>query len=471
MTTEAGSLKLILTSSSSSYTPGQCVTALVMLACPSEHYNPELKELDIKFTGIERTDASWIAPSYRSSLPPINTDKRRVQRHLVNARLQAAAQGDFSFSSSIRKFIIRFQLPLWLPPTYKGTAARFHYSLSVTVSHFNSTKHDNPSTTTTTTIETTSIKIPIKLNPLLLLTKHHSNIDSKQQTDILEEALLHSNPDTCMSVKCWEVGTGTSVHDAVDHIAKIALEHASMNCMSPSSPGRRPTIDFNSTNGIGAMMGGVALSSSSSLLRMHKSTTAAAVGSQVELNQSLAAADDDNDEDRKNMNTATRIEAHTGHGSRSYGLRLGSSPVVRVNLAPPLEGVLCAGSTVAGTLDFSESYAGTTCDVNDSQKKGTKCIQVQISLESEETVQPKWQKKKNASSSAAGMVFRNVQDELFEVTIDTELTSFVFSLPQDSLPGFSCSLISFRWLLRFTFTVMVGSRVEELEWVLPLEIS
>jgi hypothetical protein len=276
-----------------------------------------------------------------------------------------------------------------------------------------------------------------------------------------------------MSVKCWEVGTGTSVHDAVDHIAKVALEHASMNSMSPSSPGRRPTIGSNgTTHGSGVVMGGVALSSSSSLLRMNRATTNTAVDSQVELNQSIETVNDDNDEDRKDGNTATRIEAHTGHGSRSYGLRLGSAPVVRVNLAPPLEGVLSAGSTVAGTLDFSASYTDTTCDGNDSQKNGTKCIQVQISLESEETVQPKWQKKNtSSSSSAAGIAFRNVHDELFEVTKDTKLTSFVFSLPQDTLPGFSCSLISLRWLLRFTFTAIVGSTVEELEWVLPLEIS
>lgn len=278
-----------------------------------------------------------------------------------------------------------------------------------------------------------------------------------------------------MSVKCWEVGTGTSVHDAVDHIARVALEHSSMGSMPPSSPGRRPI--GTTYGGGGEMMGGLASSSSSlaslALLHANKTTTTSAVGSQVEVNQSTDAAGDDGD-DRKQDTTTRRIEAHTGHGSRSYGLRLGNAPLVRVNLAPPLEGVLCPGSAVAGTLDFSASYADTT-SMSDSQKKGTritKCIQAQVSLESEETVQPKWQKKKNASSSSGGGVaFRSVHDELFEVTTDTKLTSFVFSLPQDSLPGFTCSLISLRWLLRFTFTAIVGSKVEELEWVLPLEIS
>jgi hypothetical protein len=135
------------------------------------------QEVEVEFTGIERIDTSWVQPAYRQSTPPINNDKRKVwqssaavagslegpghcfrlvclipprkqlpsapdwylllltlqvQRHVVQSRLQAATQGTFS-DLSLRRFVVRFTLPAWLPPTFRGTAVRYLYYLQAVV--------------------------------------------------------------------------------------------------------------------------------------------------------------------------------------------------------------------------------------------------------------------------------------------------------------------------------------------------
>ena len=71
-----------------------------------------------------------------------------------------------------------------------------------------------------------------------------------------------------------------------------------------------------------------------------------------------------------------------------------------------------------------------------------------------------------------------VYDEHQELTPDTILTHFLFSLPIDAPPSFATQLVSLRWVLRFEFTAAyqsssswLGSRKpDQISWMLPIHV-
>lgn len=97
-------LHLQLTTAAAAYRPGDTVFALLQA---SSRGAVELQEVELLFTGVERVDTSWVSAAYRRDVPPINADKRHLQRHVVQSRLQAATQGTLGGSKD-RKFVIRF---------------------------------------------------------------------------------------------------------------------------------------------------------------------------------------------------------------------------------------------------------------------------------------------------------------------------------------------------------------------------
>lgn len=374
-------MKLFLHPSATAYCPGDWVTALVIAS--SETPEPQLVELDVEFAGVERVDTSWVTPMYRSSVPAINSDKRRIQRHIVQGRLQAASQGDFS-ESLIRKFVLRFKLPDWLPPTYGGTSARFQYSLATRLVIHGT---EQPPMT----------QVPLQIWPAT------------------QKKIVNSTTENEVLIKCWEVGTGTAVHDAISHIADLVTE----SCTSrPSSPGRKPFPSFEEVK-----------ERDKSHQLMHAPQEEAYLG--------------------------TESEAFFG---RNYNLRIGERRLVTVAVYPPPGEGLHPGSTVGGTLSFHKHHSRSP-DGEDMQ-----CMKVQILLETEETVEPEWQAKTSG-------VIRKVHDEHFEITWDMTSTSFLFSIPEQGPANFSTSLVTVRWLLRFTFTAQANEgQLEDLTWTLPLPV-
>lgn len=145
-------------------------------------------------------------------------------------------------------------------------------------------------------------------------------------------------------------------------------------------------------------------------------------------------------------------------------VRLSESPLVVVSLHPPLEGALSPGSTFGGTVDLSTSHLAHTRDPGVPH-----CLTVTITLETEEVVADKW-----LLTSRSGHV-RRIYDEQVEVTRDTLLTHFSFTIPHDAPASFCLPVVSLRWLLRFEFgignEVGMWARQEQqsqLAWQLPV---
>ena len=115
------------------YTPGDAVMALLKVSSKKPS-SVEHEQIEICFIGIERVDTAWISPSYRKDVAPLNADRRRVQRPVIRAQMRAVMQGSLS-NGEERSFLIRFVLPEWLPPTFKGTAVKYFYYLQASVTY------------------------------------------------------------------------------------------------------------------------------------------------------------------------------------------------------------------------------------------------------------------------------------------------------------------------------------------------
>ena len=103
-------------------------------------------------------------------------------------------------------------------------------------------------------------------------------------------------------------------------------------------------------------------------------------------------------------------------------------------------------------------------------------------LETEEVVEQPWRRAVPGGGSGA---IRRVHDEHLELTPDTAVTSFAFTVPPDAPPSFQTPLLQLRWLLRFQFTAAAppagaasgadwsprAGRLEQLTWALPVTVQ
>lgn len=265
----AAQLACSLTLAAAAARPGETVTALLQVSC-SQPEALELQEVEIEFTGVERVDTSWVLPTYRRATPPINADKRKVQRYVVQSRLQAATQGTFS-DLILRRFVIRFTLPGWLPPTFRGTAVRYIYYLQALVKYRSAPASDNTGAAAEQPGSVAS-RAPLHLWPAKqqqlesatlertpsLLTPASTALPAAGSTALATaDGSLLSPPiqSEDVPIKCWEIGPGTAVQDAVAHIIKLASQPPA-SVGRPASPGHLPR--GGSGRGSGGMLAGSA---------------------------------------------------------------------------------------------------------------------------------------------------------------------------------------------------------------------
>ncbi|KAL4857998.1 Suppressor of tumorigenicity 14 [Chlorella vulgaris] len=541
-----------LTLAAAAARPGETVTAMLQVSC-SQPEAVELQEVQIEFVGIERVDTSWVQPSYRREHPPINTDKRKVQRHVLKSRLQAATQGTFS-DLSLRRFVVRFTLPAWLPPTFRGTAVRYLYCLQAVVKYRAAGSMERSSSSgggagggggsngdaAAPPAASVATRIPLHIWPAKLLQLEGAT-ERGAAGGLPSAAGAAANgvpatpaaiglPSEEMPIKCWEIGPGTAVQDAISHIVKLAVQLPNTN--RPHSPGgqltRRPgsgahvplaaraagedsrsEISFEGEEaqqplleggrvspgggGGGAAAAAAADGGASPVplhLRTPKKHPELAAAGQPEARQpgQEQAASSTPPSSSSSRAVARRpslsrpsldgggpgplalaparspaLLQDNGSSLRTYALRMGDQPLVRVSLHPPLEGSLQPGSTLAGTLDFTQLPAAAPAGGDGGEggaaaaagegRPSPCCVQVLILLETEEVVEAPWRRQVQSSGTGA---IRRVYDEHLEVTADTSCTHFLFTIPPDAAASFQTPLVQLRWLLRFQFTASMA---------------
>lgn len=162
---------------------------------------------------------------------------------------------------------------------------------------------------------------------------------------------------------------------------------------------------------------------------------------------------------------------------------MGNQPLARVLLFPPLEGgaVFSPGDTISLCIDFDARSA-------------LRCMQVRISLESEEAVAIKWRAGSSSSKSSSlndsvgegsgySTSAREIHGELVETTVHSSRCGMVIGIPPDVTPSFMHPLCALRWHLCFAFssveqpdTAPRGSTpwhepTATLAWNLPITIA
>lgn len=270
-------------------------------------------------------------------------------------------------------------------------------------------------------------------------------------------------------IKCWEIGPGTAVEDAISHISKLGIS-SSGGSSTPFSPGRMQARQ-NSLATVSESASEISHDDAGRLGAQHSRQSSGV--------PSLSRQNTISEAERPAPAPTGTVQAEAGGagGLRSFALRIGDAPLVRVCVHPPLMGPLQPGATLAGTLEFpddSEPLPGGAPLGPPGTVPGSKlrCMQVSVMLETEEAVDASWRPAgKGSSAGGGGTPLRRVLEEQVEVTADTACTHFVFSLPRDATPTFHTSLVGLRWVLRFQFMAVReggGAKIEQLTWTLPL---
>lgn len=277
------------------------------------------------------------------------------------------------------------------------------------------------------------------------------------------------------SIKCWEVGSGTSVEDAMSHISKV-VGRASEGALMPFTPGR-----VKQQEDLPALVHGRAVTSDSASEISHeepeRTSSIGDVGHHskelalsVSVPLSRQSTGSAAEVERLNTpRTASAIQSSETNTWRSFALRMGDHHLARVTLYPPLSGPLRPGATFSGVLEFP-SPMGESC---------LRCVQVTVLLETEEMVDAAWRTSSRGASAIQASGLRRMYDEHVETTADTDCTNFTFTLPPDAQASFQTPLIALKWVLKFIFAAVLlkneGGKVlygptETLTWAVPLVV-
>ena len=171
---------------------------------------------------------------------------------------------------------------------------------------------------------------------------------------------------------------------------------------------------------------------------------------------------------------------------RTYSVRVGDHPLLRVSLArpggctsSPLNAtkqrsivtervarqarvpdcqVVAPGETLAVLLDLARQG-------HDMSTSALRCLQVDASLETEET-----------TTTKTTQPIRRVWDEWSEVTVDAQSSHIMLSIPSDATPSFSVpGGVTYHWLIRFAFRAQPWNNragaIESVHWELPIVLA
>ncbi|BBN02157.1 RAB6A-GEF complex partner protein 2 [Marchantia polymorpha subsp. ruderalis] len=138
---------------------------------------------------------------------------------------------------------------------------------------------------------------------------------------------------------------------------------------------------------------------------------------------------------------------------KTYNIRINDQVLVRFGPRNP-HSTYYFGDTVSGTLSFLR------------EEGARRCLEVSAVLETREILNPSYLHPSRKNSS----VISKVQSEYFETVCDMLNSHFIFSVPLDGPASFSTPLISVQWILRFEF-VASPPKVDWSKYAHPLLIE
>ncbi|KAL6776017.1 hypothetical protein ACKKBG_A19460 [Auxenochlorella protothecoides x Auxenochlorella symbiontica] len=395
---------------------GEVLTAVLEILAP---YPLALIEVDISLVGVERVDTAYVSRDWRAGVPPLNTDPRRIQRHLLQSGLCAACQTDLA-NPELRRFVIQSRLPSWLPPTYMGTALRVAYQLSAIIRYRDASSAHESSFAA-------SPLSPPGVSPAQAVLQHavRAAVVVLPGPGSGGRAVLRAllSPRLAQpTMRCWEVGAGTDLTQALDHLDALARQEP------------EPEAGSDDEGGGGARMSAGEEDAAHPLPSEDK----AASGGEVP------------------------------DPARTFALRLGDRPLARVTLLP--RGVE-PGPGPGGKFIPGD----TLCVLVELEQRGSlRCMQVEAALEAEEALAPGWRAGGRAWPAPL------IVAEAREAVPHAASVGLQLALPRGATPSFCTPLCTLGWALRFVFTAVGQSPMrdpgstpwrgatEKLTWRLPI---
>ena len=419
---------------SQGYMPGDAVSALLHVDPSAVAENSYLlDQVLVHFEGIERVDTSWVSKEYRGRDERLTSDSRRIQRSVVKGDLRAAARGGFG-ESARRVFLLRFLLPEWLPPTFRGIVARYSYMISIEVSYRCSSKGED---VRASPLQSAHVRQAVHVWPSL----SHTVYDPGE------------NSDDSLKIMCWEVDVGTNIEDAVQQVDSLMSESQNGTPYSPAYQGDR-------LSRTASLDTGGDLPPAELLKKRLIMTPQANIGRLVSvIPESEISEILDSGPKSPMESTSSRIFDGQG-GVSSFRLKMEDIPLANIHLhgSGHVDCALAPGKSVAGTIEFPE------------HPLLVQCLKFVVALEMEERVVDKWQAR--GRSMAINGCFNQTIDECVQLSADMSTSYFMFSLPADAAPNFKTSLITLEWGLRFHFYARLkgDNEIKRLEWKIPLKV-
>lgn len=419
---------------SQGYMPGEAVSALLYVdpsAIAENSYM--LDQVLVHVEGIERVDTSWVSKEYRAGDTKLNIDSRRIQRPVVRGNLRAAARGGFG-EGARRVFLLRFTLPEWLPPTFRGIVARYSYMINIEVTYRCCGSGED---VRTSPLQSAHVRQAVHVWPRASHMPYDPGEDS----------------DDSLKIMCWEVDVGTTLEDAVQQVDSLMSESQNSTPYSPAYQGDR-------LSRTASLDTGGDLPPAELLKKRLMMTPQTNVGRLVSVIPESEISEILDSEPKSPMESASSRIFDGQGGVSSFRLKMEDVPLANIHLhgSGHVDCALGPGKTVAGTIEFPE------------HPSRVQCHKFVVALEMEERVAEKWQAR--GRSMAMNGCLNQTIDECIQLSADMLTSYFMFSLPTDAAPNFKTSLITLEWGLRFHFYARLKGEkeIKRLEWKIPLKV-
>ncbi|KAK1266391.1 hypothetical protein QJS04_geneDACA014492 [Acorus gramineus] len=483
------------------YRPGDTITTTIEIVSPevrngtseaergnSNAFSLMVESLIFEVKGIEKLDTQWFVTQKPSS----GSKQRRGEHVFLDCTTPSIASRVFVSSGSTKTYIVRAELPMILPPSYRGTTIRYIYYVRSTLSgrclvlengHYNreskkdliqlearaplqiwvSQKNSNLLADGT---QTDGILPPTTVQMDIYWKEKDAESEWARASEISEDEGYDSSRDEISSVSSYNPPKGNIDHSFRNSISMQSLASRASNEKPSYSQDERSFPSYMPLSQLSVAevvddSGGGSLSK-----RLGALTLEVPSPSQHRNYPNSPFANDESGVPSSPWSIEQPGPSEGFVRGRSYNIKIDDQVLLRFS-PKNSDSTYYFGDTIGGALTFFH------------EEGARRCLEVSITLETSETVSQQFVHPSRRSSPT----ITKIQSDRHEVVADLLQTSFLFLIPMDGPMSFSTPYISVQWVLRFEFfttpknvdwsryehPLLVGER-EKGEWVLPIMV-
>eukprot|EP01026_Neomeris_dumetosa_P024641 TRINITY_DN2043_c0_g1_i9.p2 TRINITY_DN2043_c0_g1~~TRINITY_DN2043_c0_g1_i9.p2 ORF type:complete len:400 (-),score=58.62 TRINITY_DN2043_c0_g1_i9:39-1238(-) len=350
------------------YLPGQYVEALISVKNQDIEKKIYVQNLSVEFVGQERLDLQWVKP-YTDGRQPILKDGRKQIFEIFKCSQTLFEEQLIQSGDSIR-CLVRLKLPSQLPPSFKGKAVRYMYTLVASAKYG------------TVLSEQQSNDAPE------LLVDHYSDIVQRKPFQIQPRKSLSANGNGSLpfvrSTQSFEdVDVPMIEYESGSQQQDLQIQYGILkdNPESGEELENNPSMHLPYTQ----LGGRVKLSYDQQQFSEVLSSNGLSLGSMEGDEEGFST-----DGEGQYLMAASSLGSQISPGgetlrdvgvvsTRTYVLRLRDEVLMRCSMNQSI-GVVKPGSSISGVMDFRKGE-------EESESVGARVRQVVLSLETEESVQ------------------------------------------------------------------------------------